>query len=332
MNNVNFIPKTELEEYLERRVNFSIYNELLESDEWKGLFDPLDFLNLLYENYFILRQIKNKPLKVKAHLLSIPLDGIQRYYLLNNLKLLILLDCKSEKEYLQFSICSELLEIELTKLKKKKVLNVKFDFDNVLKHIATLPNDQERIKYLIEIRTSYRQKNKKSNIDSEISFDKQCDLEIEKFKEIFAINSILPANASYNTRKFLRHENLPAPVINQKLVTKKNNIKTFPEYLMHDKSEQLAAGLKNAFKTEQGKGIRLMIEALIQHDPVLLTISHRGNKAFYESLKSFFARDIASYNAVFGCSIDLNLTDKPEYSDTCKRINYILKEIAKHPA
>lgn len=65
MDNVNFIPKTELEEYLERRVNFSIYNELLESDEWKGLFDPLDFLNLLYENYFILRQIKNSSFGVE---------------------------------------------------------------------------------------------------------------------------------------------------------------------------------------------------------------------------------------------------------------------------
>ncbi|MBD0331680.1 MAG: hypothetical protein ICV66_03415 [Chitinophagaceae bacterium] len=82
------------------------------------------------------------------------------------------------------------------------------------------------------------------------------------------------------------------------------NQKQFPEYLLHEKREQLAEKLKDEFKTEKGKSIRLMIEALKSNKPPLITIAYKEASALYRAMKSYFVRDIGTYQSIFDYKIN----------------------------
>lgn len=100
---------------------------------------------------------------------------------------------------------------------------------------------------------------------------------------------------------------------------------TFPECLLHPLRDILAARLKAEFRTEKGKGIRLMLEALISHDPQLLIIENRQRKATFEALKLYFNRHIGSYQSIF----DPKDIDEVNLKNITTKLKFILESIEK---
>ncbi len=84
-----------------------------------------------------------------------------------------------------------------------------------------------------------------------------------------------------------------------KLISTPVSVRSFPDYLLYQEKEKLATALKNEFSTEKGKSIRIMIEALIQYNPPLLSIGNRGNKDLYNAINLYFQRKIGSYSGIF---------------------------------
>lgn len=101
--------------------------------------------------------------------------------------------------------------------------------------------------------------------------------------------------------------------------------KTFPEYLLHPQRDILAAKLKDEFKTEKGKGIRLMIEALKRKEPQLLIIENRQRRATYKALKLYFSQHIGSYQSIF----DHKNIDEIDLKDITAKLDFILTSINK---
>ena len=99
-------------------------------------------------------------------------------------------------------------------------------------------------------------------------------------------------------------------------------VKTFSEYFLPQYRESLPEKLKNEFKTEFGKNVRLLIEVL--KDRNIIAIEGRGKKGFYNAMKSYFERDIATYPAIFDVKPEKDGNDEPEYSAIIKRVEAIL--------
>jgi len=105
--------------------------------------------------------------------------------------------------------------------------------------------------------------------------------------------------------------------------------KPFSEYLLHEKRERLADKIKAEFKTEKGKGIRLLIEALQLNEPQLLNIENRQRTAVFEAMKTYFDRDIGTYNSVF-TSYKFDMTNnKPDFEAIKGKVDFILTSIDK---
>lgn len=114
MNEVNFTPQTDIEIYLNDELNISIYRQLTEDEIWKDTFEPLEFFNLLYDQFEILDANRKNPLSVKKHLLKLDLKKIQLFYLLYILHVLILQAIKKrhrlDPSTKELNNCWELIE------------------------------------------------------------------------------------------------------------------------------------------------------------------------------------------------------------------------------
>lgn len=106
---------------------------------------------------------------------------------------------------------------------------------------------------------------------------------------------------------------------------KKKNITHFPEYLKHEKSDELAAKLKQGFNTGKGKRIRLLIEALKTHEPPLLNIVKGDMKGLILSLKNYFDRDIGTYSGINDYQIISK--DSGDINTIKKSIDSILRKL-----
>jgi len=200
MIKVNFTPKTDIEEYLNNDFNLEIFEDLTESEDWQGTFEPLDFLNLLYEQFEIVNANKEKPLSVVKHLFGLKLEQTKLYYLLYYLKRHIYKHSGSEYEPKdkQLSICRGFIEKEYDKLeaelypKTEPEKENKYDFQKVKQHIETLTTVKDKIKYLIEIKTDYKQNTNDWDVwaykDGK-TFDAKCDMEIDKLQKLFNLET-----------------------------------------------------------------------------------------------------------------------------------------------
>jgi hypothetical protein len=104
--------------------------------------------------------------------------------------------------------------------------------------------------------------------------------------------------------------------------------KAFPEYLLHENRELLAQRLKEEFKTERGKGIRLMFEALQLNEPPLLTIENRQRKAIWQAMNEYFMRDIGTYQSIFDYKFD-EIVDKVDFKAIKTKLDFILRTLTK---
>ena len=138
MKKVTFTPKTDIEEYIQEGFSIKIINEFYESgkagnynlniyeeltegigwENWQGLFDPLEFLNLFYEQLTIVEANKEKPISIIEHLLGLKLEKKQLRYLLYNLKNTISLYyfVVSSSEIDQLHICHRFIDKEYDKI------------------------------------------------------------------------------------------------------------------------------------------------------------------------------------------------------------------------
>lgn len=115
----------------------------------------------------------------------------------------------------------------------------------------------------------------------------------------------------------------PLPLLSSKPT---KNAKKFPAFLIHQQREKLAEALRTEFYTEKGKAIRLVIEALKDHTPTLIAYHDREKKALYESMKVYFNRDIATYNAVFQCDYCPE-RDRESFNSVSARIDHTLQSL-----
>lgn len=99
-------------------------------------------------------------------------------------------------------------------------------------------------------------------------------------------------------------------------------IKSFPEFLIHEKREILAEKIKAEFNTEIGKNIRFLIESLRINDPPFISIGARQNKTLHKAMLAYFGRDIGSYQSIFNLKIE-KLESDPDFLSIKTRIDFI---------
>lgn len=201
MIKVNFTPKTDIEEYLNNDFNLEIFEDLTENEDWQGTFEPLDFLNLLYEQFEIVNANKEKPLSVVKHLFGLKLEQTKLYYLLYYLQRHIYKHSGSEYEPKdkQLSICRGFIEKEYDKLEAELYPKTepepqpekenKYDFQKVKQHIETLTTVKDKILYLTEIKTDFLQNKSGWDLDLGTPFDRKCELEIKKLNEVLKLEA-----------------------------------------------------------------------------------------------------------------------------------------------
>ena len=201
MIKVNFTPKTDIEEYLNNDFNLEIFEDLTENEDWQGTFEPLDFLNLLYEQFEIVNANKEKPLSVVKHLFGLKLEQTKLYYLLYYLNRHIYKHSGSEYEPKdkQLSICRGFIEKEYDKLEAELYPKTepepqpekenKYDFQKVKQHIETLATVKDKILYLTEIKTDFLQNKSSWDLDLGTPFDRKCELEIKKLNEVLKLEA-----------------------------------------------------------------------------------------------------------------------------------------------
>jgi len=201
MIKVNFTPKTDIEEYLNNDFNLEIFKDLTENEDWQGAFEPLDFLNLLYEQFEIVNANKEKPLSVVKHLFGLKLEQPKLYYLLYYLERHIYKHSGSECEPKdkQLSICRGFIEKEYDKLEAELYPKTepepqpekenKYDFQKVKQHIETLTTVKDKILYLTEIKTDFLQNKSSWDLDLGTPFDRKCELEIKKLNEVLKLEA-----------------------------------------------------------------------------------------------------------------------------------------------
>jgi hypothetical protein len=104
---------------------------------------------------------------------------------------------------------------------------------------------------------------------------------------------------------------------------KSGHIKPLSDYLLHTQPALLAERIKTVFNIEKGKSIRLLIKALEENQPALITVANRNFKAVYLALKETLGRDIGSYQSVKGYTYD-PISAKPDYDAICQKLTHIL--------
>lgn len=105
-------------------------------------------------------------------------------------------------------------------------------------------------------------------------------------------------------------------------------VKLFSEFLLDKDSidkEKLSEELKNEFKVEKGKSLRLMLEVL--KDQSLFSYGYRENPAIYNSMKAHFCQDIGAMTGILDKPVLAKVTkDSKDYKTIETRV---LKAIKK---
>ncbi len=188
----------ELESYLQNNFFYDIYEKFTsEYDSHRySCFTPLNFFRLFSEQIAFIKENKSKPLFVARKLVSLPLDSNQFNCFYDSI-----LDYFDEERNVdeKINVCCR----EIEKLHKKFFTYVEiidpppnpFDFDETLKHLKTLPKNEEKIVYLIKIKTYFEQFHESESGMDYPNFVRNCNLEIEKLKELMNLEE------SQNTSK-----------------------------------------------------------------------------------------------------------------------------------
>lgn len=139
MKKVYFRRKENIDKFLTTKFNVRAYKQLTEKKVFKGLFEPLHFFNLLYENLETLLNNRHKPPEFSDDLINLDLKIGQLLFLLYKLKEFVSMYNKKENDMQLYDIIYRLnFEINVT---KKKFRNEKKIVKSTL-----FQRDQESVK------------------------------------------------------------------------------------------------------------------------------------------------------------------------------------------
>ncbi len=178
----------ELDSFLQFEFNHDIY-EQLSGDDWedfKGLFEPLEFFKLLYSQIEFIEENKARPLFVTRNLKKLTLTDKQLWYFL--FKLQRYFDDDTDSDEPLKICCNEILKIqdklEVFEDPEEEAEPNPYDFGKILEHLESLTTFQEKISFLIEKRVVYQQ-NRNLNFEwGGPTFAEKCNLEIEKLEKL----------------------------------------------------------------------------------------------------------------------------------------------------
>lgn len=174
-----------------------IYNEAKENNLFPDIETPLWIFDNATNEFY---ESRNKPLQVlnelKETFTKENLNNEQQAFILEHLidyfKNTIYTEGESKNE-ISLSKVEKLLKKELEQIKPTKAnkTGTEYNWNKTIAYIGTLPVLQDRIIYLIEQRTKYKQE---SGYDFEHpNFGEKCELEIKKLKALIEIqNSTVP--------------------------------------------------------------------------------------------------------------------------------------------
>lgn len=190
----------ELDGFLQYRFFHDIYEELTSEDEdYFALFEPLDFFRLFESAADHIDENKTKPFSVSKYLNKELrarnkqlLKDKQRYFLYEKL-LLWFSDERQQNQ--QIEICcreiSKLLEkLDVYQQDKEDTPTRKDPFENVLRHLETLPNYKEKIAYLIQEKTRSEQRETDwDGLFGTKTFAEKCELEIIALRQLMQLEA-----------------------------------------------------------------------------------------------------------------------------------------------
>lgn len=234
LKEVSFTPKTDLNEYLQDEKNYSIFMELLESEEGKEWENPLEFFNTLYALFQKILENKETPLLVNEYLDDLEVIPSKKWILFDSLCTLInekielkLSGSKSNldpEELRDLNICmlfidrktDALLSKYTARIKrkdkqlKKNALEFKKNlFEFVKDEVNKLPNDKAKVEYLENQKTIHKQFMLQHDHLSDhletagfASLIQWFDLEIEKLERELALEGALPEISQGSGFKF----------------------------------------------------------------------------------------------------------------------------------
>lgn len=174
-----------------------IYNEAKENNLFPDIETPLWIFDNATSEFY---ESRNKPLQVlnelKETFTKEKLNNEQQAFILEHLidyfKNTIYTEGESKNEIL-LSKVEKLLKKELEQIKPTKAnkTETEYNWNKTIMHLETLPDLKDRIVYLIEQKTRYKQE---SGYDFEHpNFGEKCELEIKKLKALIEIqNSTVP--------------------------------------------------------------------------------------------------------------------------------------------
>jgi hypothetical protein len=174
-----------------------IYNEAKENNLFPDIETPLWIFDNATNEFY---ESRNKPLQVlnelKETFTKEKLNNEQQAFILEHLidyfKNTIYTEGESKNE-ISLSKVEKLLKKELEQIKPTKAnkTETEYNWNKTIIHLETLPELKDRIVYLIEQKTRYKQE---SGYDFEHpNFGEKCELEIKKLKALIEIqNSTVP--------------------------------------------------------------------------------------------------------------------------------------------
>lgn len=207
--------KKELNEYLQDPFNYEVYECLaldkninidwlsVEIENNGGLFEPIEFFELLYSE---LDKIKNNTNPNLIEFTNDLIDGYKGFNIEQKLFFIHYLTYKINLEHPEHGSDTKQLKINKvfnylcswannisdmyeSKSEPQPEKENKYDFQKVKHHIETLATVKDKILYLTEIKTDFLQNESYLDYDLGTPFDHKCELEIKKLNEALKLEA-----------------------------------------------------------------------------------------------------------------------------------------------
>lgn len=194
-------PQTDIEVFLYNEINIEIFEDF-ESNEFEDI-STLDFFNLLYSEFEFYLNNSEKYLTIKEHFENLifvqPLFENNTvyhdffYWITQIIKLEFEANGTSKIEQKTYNFLENYyLDIKYSYVPAERLEtfanNSPWDFQETKKALSKIENNKEKINYLIEQKTDFKQCDENWSAGwGEVSFDKKCDLEIKKLKELLEL-------------------------------------------------------------------------------------------------------------------------------------------------
>jgi hypothetical protein len=194
-------PQTDIEAFLHYEINIEIFEDF-ESNEFEDI-STLEFFNLLYSEYEFYYNNSEKYLTIKEHFENLifvqPLFENHKlyhdffYWLTEIIQLEFETNGTNKIEQRTYKILENIyIQTKYPQGTAEKLDTFEnkpiWDFQETKKALSKIENVKEKINYLIEQTTNFKQCDENwATTWGEVSFDEKCDLEIKKLKSLLEL-------------------------------------------------------------------------------------------------------------------------------------------------